>query len=145
MSFLEEQTPVFMAELWKLLISAQASVTGIPLEFLEKKKEEIRKRKAESEMLREKVGQKIDQQQQQQQEQQPQQQPQQPTATGAAPGLLPFPQPTLTMPNAQPPAPTVPAAADAPVAIVLKKEPGMRVSGWDSAAPVLVKADEMER
>ncbi|CAO1612624.1 unnamed protein product [Parajaminaea phylloscopi] len=40
--FLESSTPVFMAELWTLLLSAQESVGGIPKEFVEKKKEEMR-------------------------------------------------------------------------------------------------------
>lgn len=35
---------LFMTELWDLLLSAQDSVTGIPEQFVEKKKEEIKKR-----------------------------------------------------------------------------------------------------
>ena len=35
---------LFMTELWDLLLSAQDSVTGIPELFVEKKKEEIKKR-----------------------------------------------------------------------------------------------------
>lgn len=35
---------VFMSELWELLLSAQESITGIPEQFMEKKKEEIKKR-----------------------------------------------------------------------------------------------------
>lgn len=35
---------LFMQELWDLLLSAQDSVTGIPTQFLEQKKEEIKKR-----------------------------------------------------------------------------------------------------
>lgn len=34
----------FMGELWELLLSAQESVSGIPEQFMEKKKEEIKKR-----------------------------------------------------------------------------------------------------
>lgn len=34
----------FMGDLWVLLLSAQESVGGIPAEFLEQKKEEIKKR-----------------------------------------------------------------------------------------------------
>lgn len=34
----------FMGELWDLLTSAQESVSGIPEQFMEKKKEEIKKR-----------------------------------------------------------------------------------------------------
>lgn len=40
--FLESKTPAFMAELWSLLLSAQKSIGGIPQEFVEKKKEEMR-------------------------------------------------------------------------------------------------------
>lgn len=35
----------FMKELWTLLISAQENIGGIPSDFLEKKKEEIKQRK----------------------------------------------------------------------------------------------------
>eukprot|EP00058_Branchiostoma_floridae_P005303 XP_002590791.1 hypothetical protein BRAFLDRAFT_218692 [Branchiostoma floridae] len=34
----------FMGELWKLLVSAQDNIAGIPAEFLDKKKEEIKQR-----------------------------------------------------------------------------------------------------
>lgn len=40
--FLESKTPAFMAELWSLLLSAQKSIGGIPQEFVEKKKQEMR-------------------------------------------------------------------------------------------------------
>lgn len=36
---------IFMQELWDLLLSAQENIGGIPTLFLEKKKEEIRRRK----------------------------------------------------------------------------------------------------
>ena len=36
---------IFMQELWDLLLSAQQNIGGIPTVFLEKKKEEIRKKK----------------------------------------------------------------------------------------------------
>lgn len=35
---------VFMTDLWELLLSAQDSVSGIPEQFVERKKEEIKKR-----------------------------------------------------------------------------------------------------
>jgi serine/arginine repetitive matrix protein 1 len=35
---------LFMAEMWDLLLSAQESPSGIPQQFLEQKKEEIKKR-----------------------------------------------------------------------------------------------------
>jgi serine/arginine repetitive matrix protein 1 len=38
--FLEEKSPLFMEELWKLLLSAQTEQTGIPKELIEEKKEE---------------------------------------------------------------------------------------------------------
>jgi serine/arginine repetitive matrix protein 1 len=36
---------IFMGELWELLVSAQENIGGIPSQFLEKKKEEIKQRK----------------------------------------------------------------------------------------------------
>lgn len=36
---------MFIGELWKHLLSAQENIGGIPSDFLEKKKEEIRQRK----------------------------------------------------------------------------------------------------
>jgi len=49
--FLEKHTSTFMKELWALLLSAQESPLGIPSEFLEKKKEEIRLKKEEQERI----------------------------------------------------------------------------------------------
>ena len=46
MGFLEKHTSTFMAELWTLLLSAQRHPMGIPEEFIEKKREEIRQKKA---------------------------------------------------------------------------------------------------
>lgn len=34
----------FMAELWELLLSAQENIGGIPAQFVEQKKEEIKKK-----------------------------------------------------------------------------------------------------
>ncbi|CAO1621360.1 unnamed protein product [Sympodiomycopsis kandeliae] len=42
LGFLDSSTAPFMSELWSLLLSAQESVGGIPREFVEKKKEEMR-------------------------------------------------------------------------------------------------------
>ena len=39
--FLEKSTQGFILELWRLLLSAQSSVSGIPKQFLEDKKKEI--------------------------------------------------------------------------------------------------------
>lgn len=49
--FLENNTVKFMEDLWKLLVSAQNSIGGIPKEFLEAKKEEIRKKMEQDEIL----------------------------------------------------------------------------------------------
>ena len=58
MGFLEKHTSSFMAELWTLLLSAQRHPMGIPEEFIERKREEIREKKVEAarvlELLREK-------------------------------------------------------------------------------------------
>ena len=35
---------VFMGEIWDLLLSAQASPSGIPKQFLDQKKEELKKK-----------------------------------------------------------------------------------------------------
>ncbi|CAO3650756.1 unnamed protein product [Cunninghamella blakesleeana] len=50
--FLEKDTAQFMLDLWKLLISAQDSVGGIPKEFIEQKKEELRLKKEQEEKRR---------------------------------------------------------------------------------------------
>ncbi|CAG8467853.1 4565_t:CDS:10 [Ambispora leptoticha] len=49
--FLEKNAPIFVAELWKLLLSAQEGVGGIPTVFLEQKMEEIRKKKEQDERI----------------------------------------------------------------------------------------------
>merc|ERR1739840_58535 len=38
---------IFMGELWDLLVSAQASPSGIPKQFLDQKKEELKKKMEE--------------------------------------------------------------------------------------------------
>jgi serine/arginine repetitive matrix protein 1 len=43
--FLEKDTPTFCKELWKLLLSAQASPQGVPKELLEAKKLELMQEK----------------------------------------------------------------------------------------------------
>ncbi|MPC58827.1 PWI domain-containing protein [Portunus trituberculatus] len=42
---------IFMGELWDLLLSAQASPSGIPKQFLDQKKEELKKKMEEEERL----------------------------------------------------------------------------------------------
>jgi len=49
--FLATDASKFTLDLWKLLISAQNSIGGIPSQLLEKKKEEILKKKAEHERI----------------------------------------------------------------------------------------------
>ena len=44
--FLTKDTPEFMNTLWKLLLEAQSDVTGVPRTFVEQKKEEMRKARA---------------------------------------------------------------------------------------------------
>jgi len=51
--FLERNTKSFVLELWKMLISASRSATGIPDEMLEKKKQEILEKKMERDRLEE--------------------------------------------------------------------------------------------
>lgn len=43
--FLEKETPKFCKDLWKLLLSAQASPQGVPKELLEAKKLELMQEK----------------------------------------------------------------------------------------------------
>ncbi|KAI8329123.1 PWI domain-containing protein [Chlamydoabsidia padenii] len=50
--FLEKNTSVFMLDLWKLLLSAQNSMGGIPKEFIDQKKEELRLKKEQDERRR---------------------------------------------------------------------------------------------
>ena len=43
--FLDKDTPTFCKDLWKLLLSAQASAQGVPKELLEAKKMELMQEK----------------------------------------------------------------------------------------------------
>jgi hypothetical protein len=45
--FLEKNAAGFVTELWKLLLSAQDGVGGIPTVFLQQKMDEIRKKKVQ--------------------------------------------------------------------------------------------------
>ncbi|CAG8642269.1 15837_t:CDS:2 [Acaulospora morrowiae] len=49
--FLEKNAPIFVTELWNLLLSAQDSESGIPNIFLEQKMKEIREKKEEDERI----------------------------------------------------------------------------------------------
>eukprot|EP01134_Creolimax_fragrantissima_P002967 CFRG2967T1 len=51
--FMESKTKIFMKELWTHFISAQSSPHGIPQEFLERKADEMRAKKEESDRIRE--------------------------------------------------------------------------------------------
>ncbi|KAG8871731.1 hypothetical protein FRB97_008348 [Tulasnella sp. 331] len=52
--FLRAKTPEFMIELWKLLMSAQNSTGGVPIEFVEEKKQEMRlKQEADQKVMQE--------------------------------------------------------------------------------------------
>ncbi|XP_004349409.2 hypothetical protein CAOG_02659 [Capsaspora owczarzaki ATCC 30864] len=53
--FLEGNTPDFMLELWKLLLSAQSSPGGVPQQLIEQKKQEILQRKVEMQRLQEAI------------------------------------------------------------------------------------------
>jgi PWI domain len=48
--FLESKTGAFMAELWGLLLSAQASDVKVPAQFIEEKKKEMKKREEEAQI-----------------------------------------------------------------------------------------------
>jgi len=58
--FLATDASDFMLQLWKLLISAQTNIGGIPAAFLEQKKKEIAARMAEQERLRTQIGKRIE-------------------------------------------------------------------------------------
>lgn len=49
--FLESKTPKFMYELWKLLLSAQEGIGGIPAEMLEAKRKELEQRQLERQRI----------------------------------------------------------------------------------------------
>jgi hypothetical protein len=50
--FLESKTQSFLTELWNLLLSAQNSVGGIPTEFIEQKKQELRRKQTQEDERR---------------------------------------------------------------------------------------------
>ncbi|EHA8590271.1 serine/arginine repetitive matrix protein 1 [Cocos nucifera] len=69
--FMEKNTGKFMKELWGLLLSAQNNASGVPQQFLDAKKEETDKRKAETDRIaqeiqkrREKEGRELEQEKQ---------------------------------------------------------------------------------
>ncbi|CAI7848092.1 unnamed protein product, partial [Closterium sp. NIES-53] len=62
--FMERHTARFMRELWCLLLSAQANVSGIPQKFLDEKAEETRKKKEAEQRILSEIGRKKGLQQQ---------------------------------------------------------------------------------
>lgn len=50
--FLEQDSSQFCLNLWKILISAQNSLGGVPPQFMQRKKQELLQRKAEMERIR---------------------------------------------------------------------------------------------
>jgi hypothetical protein len=54
--FLDKNAQVFVLELWKLLLSAQTSLGGIPQQFIDKAKEELLEAKVRCCFLREEGG-----------------------------------------------------------------------------------------
>jgi len=66
--FLATDAGSFVLQLWKLLLSAQSNIGGIPTSFLEKKKEEIKQKKAEIDRLQGEIGKKMEKDQQQYQD-----------------------------------------------------------------------------
>ncbi|KAG9300713.1 hypothetical protein G9A89_023511 [Geosiphon pyriformis] len=58
--FLEKNAQTFVTELWKLLLSAQDGVGGIPTVFLEQKMEEIRRKKEQDERIMAEIRKKRD-------------------------------------------------------------------------------------
>ncbi|KAK4160926.1 hypothetical protein QBC43DRAFT_303350 [Cladorrhinum sp. PSN259] len=55
--FLDKDTPAFCKEMWKLLLSGQASPQGVPKELLEAKKQELMQEKIEAEKAAEQARQ----------------------------------------------------------------------------------------
>merc|ERR1711971_944652 len=53
--FMERKAAPFCSELWKYLLSAQESPVGVPKEFVEKKKEELRQKREEADKVQEEL------------------------------------------------------------------------------------------
>ena len=53
--FLEEQTPIFVEELWSLLLSAQKEETGIPEKLIKEKQAEKERKIIEIEEAKKKL------------------------------------------------------------------------------------------
>merc|ERR1719486_77414 len=53
--FMERKAAKFCAELWKILISANQSPVGVPQEFIDEKKNELKKKKEEADKVQEEL------------------------------------------------------------------------------------------
>merc|ERR1712166_1091873 len=53
--FMERKAAPFCSELWKNLISANASPVGVPQEFIDEKKNELKKKKEEADKVQEEL------------------------------------------------------------------------------------------
>eukprot|EP00440_Ansanella_granifera_P057958 gb/GFBE01062828.1/.p1 GENE.gb/GFBE01062828.1/~~gb/GFBE01062828.1/.p1 ORF type:complete len:284 (+),score=60.52 gb/GFBE01062828.1/:1-852(+) len=53
--FMERKAPLFCSELWKHLLSAQESPVGVPREFIDQKKDELRQKREEAEKVQEEL------------------------------------------------------------------------------------------
>merc|ERR1740121_2618690 len=53
--FMERKAAPFVSELWAHLLSAQASPVGVPQEFIDKKKDDLRAKKEEAEKVQEEI------------------------------------------------------------------------------------------
>merc|ERR1712060_846405 len=53
--FMERKAAPFVSELWTHLLSAQESPVGVPQEFIDKKKDDLRAKKEEAEKVQEEI------------------------------------------------------------------------------------------
>merc|ERR1719379_840810 len=53
--FMERKAAAFCSELWKNLISANQSPVGVPQEFIDEKKNELKKKKEEADKIQEEL------------------------------------------------------------------------------------------
>lgn len=54
--FMERKAAPFCSELWKCLLSAQQSVVGVPQEFIDDKKDELRQKREEAQRVQEEIS-----------------------------------------------------------------------------------------
>merc|ERR1719253_505322 len=53
--FMERKAAPFCSELWQILLSAQDSPVGVPQEFIDKKKEDLKQKKEEADRVQEEL------------------------------------------------------------------------------------------